>query len=470
MGLQERADGKQDRTDILASDFSMATPPPVDIPAMICQPEKNYYYWLASNHAPGVGAVVEVGTWLGASTAHLSAGLRGRPIHCYDYFYWFAYYNTVSGLKLKDGVDFSDLFLSNMARYGANVKAHKALIHDIVWDEGPVELLAFDASKYAVDLEKLLTIFAPSLIPGQTRILLQDYQYFPGYQIAVTMDAIRSSVVLEHVVVAVGNNLQPNTVGFLVQAPIDTAALAEAVTTFETWSVERIHETWSRIMQPLPDQVRARMAPGLALFLYDAGHQDEALSVLDATPMDHIMLNRWERMVTAETAGRVEGVEVGQQAARPDIFGERLFAERYPRLVERMEATRLNPQLRAAQKAAGAARKSGDESKLVEALIALLGITPDDGAARDRLATAALRAHQEQRVLDWLARHAQADLSAPKIETLHERVYLTCADALSAGDRDLAHKCFETLALVDDAHPRLESLRASLAEAPAARP
>jgi hypothetical protein len=433
MGLQERADGKQDRTDILASDFSMATPPPVDIPAMICQPEKNYYYWLASNHAPGVGAVVEVGTWLGASTAHLSAGLRGRPIHCYDYFYWFAYYNTVSGLKLKDGVDFSDLFLSNMARYGANVKAHKALIHDIVWDEGPVELLAFDASKYAVDLEKLLTIFAPSLIPGQTRILLQDYQYFPGYQIAVTMDAIRSSVVLEHVVVAVGNNLQPNTVG----------ALAEAVTTFETWSVERIHETWSRIMQPLPDQVRARMAPGLALFLYDAGHQDEALSVLDATPMDHIMLNRWERMVTAETAGRVEGVEVGQQAARPDIFGERLFAERYPRLVERMEATRLNPQLRAAQKAAGAARKSGDESKLVEALIALLGITPDDGAARDRLATAALRAHQEQRVLDWLARHAQADLSAPK---------------------------FETLALVDDAHPRLESLRASLAEAPAARP
>jgi hypothetical protein len=49
-------------------------------------------------------------------------------------------------------------------------------------------------------------------------------------------------------------------------------------------------------------------------------------------------------------------------------------------------------------------------------------------------------------------------------------VYLTCADALSAGDRDLAHKCFETLALVDDAHPRLESLRASLAEAPAARP
>jgi hypothetical protein len=281
---------------VFQSDFATANPPLIDIPAMICQPEKNYYYWLTSNLAPGVGAVVEFGTWLGASTAYLSAGLKGRGLHCYDHFEWFGYDNWKSHIKLDDGVDFQHLFSSNMERYGANVIVHKTKLETAHWDGGPVELLILDAPKQAAQLAGLLTIFAPSFIPGQTRIVLQDYQHFPSYELAVLMDSIRASVALEHVVVAVNSNLQPNTVSFLVEAPLDVARLAATAATFKTWPVKRIRDAWSRIMTPLPEQARARMAPGLALFLYDAGHHEEAFAQLTQTPMDRTMLKRWRRL------------------------------------------------------------------------------------------------------------------------------------------------------------------------------
>jgi hypothetical protein len=310
---------KKTKVDVLTSDFSMVTPPSIDIPAMISQPEKNYYYWLTSNHARGMGAVVEFGTWLGASSAYLAAGLGGRELHCYDHFIWADHYNSKSDVKLKDGDDFTHLFLSNMERYGANIVVHKTKMKGMTWEGGPIELLILDAPKQAADLARLLSVFAPSLIPGQTRISIQDYQHFPSYQISILMDAIRSSAVLEHIVVAVNSNIQASTVAFLVTKPIDTASLIEAASSFKTWSVERIRATWHRIMEPLPEQARARMAPGLALFLYDAGHEKEAVAALAETPMDRIMLKRWKRMA---------GIHVGK---------------RYPSLFSFMEETRLNP-------------------------------------------------------------------------------------------------------------------------------
>jgi hypothetical protein len=314
-------DGNTGR-QILVSDFSMVNPPAIDIPAMICQPEKNYYYWLTSNLASGVGAVVEFGTWLGASTAFLSAGLDGRAMHCYDHFEWFGYDNWKSDIKLGDGADFTDLFMSNVERYGANVVVHKTKMESAVWDGGPVELLILDAPKQAFQLAKLLIVFAPSFIPGQTRLVLQDYQHFPSYELAVVMDAIRSSVVLDHVVVALDNK-QPNTVSFLVLKPLDIGALTEVVGAFKTWPAGRILETWRRITAPLPDQARARMAPGLALFLSDAGHGEEAVAQLARTPMDRIMLKRWRRL-----CGDVPYFD---------------FPDRYRSLVAFMDETRLNP-------------------------------------------------------------------------------------------------------------------------------
>jgi hypothetical protein len=476
---------------VVASDFAEANPPAIDIPSMICPQERNFYYWIASNHAPGVGAVVEFGTWLGGSTAHLSAGLRGRAMHCYDNFLWYEDDNSKSDVKLKEGDDFFPLFAANIGRYGANVIVHRSTIADFTWEDGPIELLVVDAPKLAADFARLLTVFAPCLIPGQTRIVLQDYQHFPSYQISVVMDAIRASAALEHVVVAVNSNRQPNTVSFLVTSPIDIAAIEDVALGLKTWSSERIHATWSRIMAPLPDQARARMAPGLALFLYDAGHEDEALGVLAETPMDKTMLKRWKRM--GELKHAMAGI-------RP--------SDSYPRLYRLMQETRLDPTRaipnakrqenlflavsldrdadprrylaawkqvlaqssprsnaakRAAKRIVSVADEVGEPSDVVDGLIALLEIAPEDRGTRERLASAAIGALPAQKALDCLARHGLADLAAPKIDSLHARVCRACEDAARAGDTGLALSLFRSLERVDDRHARVEALRPSLA-------
>jgi hypothetical protein len=120
--------------------------------------------------------------------------------------------------------------------------------------------------------------------------------------------------------------------------------------------------------------------------------------------------------------------------------------------------------LGAAKRVVSVARQLGDYSELVDGLIALLEITPEDPATREHLVSAALRGQQEQRALDYLARHGHADLSTPRIQSLHKRVYKSCKNAVTAGDFDLALSCFQTLALVDDKHSLVEALRPSLAK------
>jgi tetratricopeptide (TPR) repeat protein len=125
--------------------------------------------------------------------------------------------------------------------------------------------------------------------------------------------------------------------------------------------------------------------------------------------------------------------------------------------------------LGAVKRVIGAAGQVGNYPALLDAFIAHLQITPGDVALRERLAAAAVRAGQEQRALEYLAREGLEDLSADKIEALRKRVASACKQALIASDIDLALTRFRTLVLVDDQHPSLESLGRSLANGLASR-
>jgi hypothetical protein len=290
--------------DVLSSDFSFVTPPDVDIPGMITPEERRYYYWLTSEQIKNEGAVVEVGTWLGCSSAHLAAGRKGRAaIYCYDHFIWSETYNPKSEHKLHKGDDFSHLFKANMEKVGANVIPRKSTMRNLTWDGGKIELLVLDAPKQAVDLAKLLEVFGPSLMPGKSYVVLQDYQYFPAYQIAVVMDAIRESATLVHVVTSNARK-QPNTVAFRIDKPINPADLATVVSTFKSCPKAQIVQAWSRIMKQLPPNAAERLAPGLSLFLYDAGHVDAAFAALDELKMQESMLARWRRLLSTAVAVR----------------------------------------------------------------------------------------------------------------------------------------------------------------------
>jgi hypothetical protein len=353
------------------------------------------------------------------------------------------------------------------------------------------------AADQAADFAERLSAFAPSLIPGQTRIVLADYQDFLSYPIAVLMDAIRAGVALESVVVGADDDPQANTASFVVTDPIDMGSLNEVVRSFTSWPAERIRATWSRIMAPWPDHARKRLAPGLALFLYDAGHEDEALVVLAETPMDPPMLKRWERLgdLSHPSAGiaffqRYPRLFVLMRETRLDATRAISNAQRRESLLRAMSMGRdAEPKLhlaawkqvlaensiysnaakRAAKRVVNFARELGDPSELVDGLIALLHTTPNDAAARQRLVRAATSPRQAQKALDVLARHARADLTGPEIEALHERVCLACHEALRAGDTDLALSLFQSLERVNDKHPRLEALRPALGRTVASR-
>ena len=125
----------------------------------------------------------------------------------------------------------------------------------------------------------------------------------------------------------------------------------------------------------------------------------------------------------------------------------------------------LNPaDLGAAKKVISCANGLKDYSELVEGLIAHLDITPGEAALGVRLASAALRAGQEERALEYLARHGMADLSVRQIESLQKRVLRACKNALRALDFEHALSCFRALALADDQHPAVEALRPTLAK------
>lgn len=118
----------------------------------------------------------------------------------------------------------------------------------------------------------------------------------------------------------------------------------------------------------------------------------------------------------------------------------------------------------AARKVASVAQSLGEHSEHVEALIALLEITPDEAPLRERLVSAAQRAGMEQRALEYLAHHGLESLSAERVEGLRKRVFNACKRAVSASDFNLALTNFRTLALVSGAHESIEPLRLSLAK------
>ena len=347
-----------------------------------------------------------------------------------------------------------------------------------------------DEATWAASLPELLAVLASNPVPGRTRIAIRDYQCFWSYQTAVVMDAIGPSVALEPVAAPVDADAQPNAVSFLVVGPIDPESVDTVIDDLVGWSSQQVHATWARIMEPLHEQARARMAPGLALFLYDAGHQDEALGVLAETPMDKPVLDLWKRAAEAKPSAagdrpalryprlfalmrltRLDPAREPQNAGlrQSVMFALSLDVEADPRRyleawkqVLTLDPSRSNAAKRAAKRVVSTAQLLGDQSELVHGLAALLAITPEDEKAKVRLASTALGARQEHVGLDCLARLGLADLTVAGIDRLHERVCEDCEDAVRAGDDDLALRLFESLQQVDDKHPRLEALRPSV--------
>lgn len=138
----------------------------------------------------GRGKIVDLGCWLGATSASLAEGLSGRRfsnrqslVEVYDLFEWSEWMNPIKE-AIGAKVDFGngECFLSHvqkgLARYGSLVSLHKV---DLAFyappDDWRIEFLFIDAMKSWKLAKSIASNFFPKLISGESLVVQQDFAY-----------------------------------------------------------------------------------------------------------------------------------------------------------------------------------------------------------------------------------------------------------------------------------------------------
>ncbi|MDO5705843.1 MAG: hypothetical protein Q4G49_12365, partial [Paracoccus sp. (in: a-proteobacteria)] len=154
-------------------------------PTMLTAQEQKLYYWLTRNRIGGPGAVVDLGSFIGGSTARLAAGMADAGgndlLHAYDRF-------TVDpdtqrkflsdpGIPpIPDGDMFSAA-QELLAPWADRIRFHRGEIHELGYDpaSGPIAVLILDACKRANWTDVMAADFYPHLVAGRSVVNHQDF-------------------------------------------------------------------------------------------------------------------------------------------------------------------------------------------------------------------------------------------------------------------------------------------------------
>lgn len=152
------------------------------LPRMLSVDEQRYLIWLTQSKYEGWGAVVDLGCWLGSSSACLAEGLeragKAGVVHSFDLFRWVcSYMERDSDLRMPEGSDFMPEFLRLTSPWAKRVRAQQADLFSYRWTGGPIEILFVDAAKNYDLTNAILRNFATVIVPGRTRVIFQDFRY-----------------------------------------------------------------------------------------------------------------------------------------------------------------------------------------------------------------------------------------------------------------------------------------------------
>ena len=224
-----------------------------EIPMMITPEERSYLRWLTGEYWSGRGDVVEVGPWLGGSTWYLASGMAANPraddarrLHVIDNFRWRPFMSERAPLELQSDASFRPYFEANLAPWHDRISVHETALPDddsakladpdgvrasdqdvpvfsAAGFDAPLSIVFIDGAKSWQALRHLLDELAPRFIPGETVLVLQDFQNWLAYWVPMELALLRraapGSLTLVHA-------LQFNTVTFRVEHEISQSALA----------------------------------------------------------------------------------------------------------------------------------------------------------------------------------------------------------------------------------------------------
>jgi hypothetical protein len=153
---------------------------------MVSNEERNYCYRYAKNEYTGTGELVDLGSWLGASVAPLATGLKenrygnNHKIHVYDTFIWYenmtasAWLSSIQG-KYNVGDNFRAEFEKQISPFNDVVEIHEGDLEQLRWNGKPIEYLMVDVMKTWELAKHVVKEYYPSLIPGKSIVIHQDF-------------------------------------------------------------------------------------------------------------------------------------------------------------------------------------------------------------------------------------------------------------------------------------------------------
>ncbi len=216
------------------------------LPIMISRSEQRYLTWLTRRHWRDLGHVVEIGPWLGGSTLCLARGMAEsvpqarHRLHVFDNFIWRDFMSRFAPLSLADGDSFESCFRENTREHRSRIVCHALSLPDepilgdaqataargaappdmaaFTWEpEEPIEILFIDGAKSWRGIRALLRGVAPSLLPGRSLLVCQDFKHWGSYWVPLMLARIRAQLELVHIV------RRGSTVAFRLLEPLHAA-------------------------------------------------------------------------------------------------------------------------------------------------------------------------------------------------------------------------------------------------------
>jgi hypothetical protein len=155
---------------------------------MTSRPEQRWLRNYAAQRYRGVGALVDLGCFLGATTIALAEGLelnrkaKRKEIHAYDLFTWNERYEAWARGKEVEGLftiggSFLPEFLRRTEKWRDYIVIHEEDLKHARWESGPIEFLFIDAMKSPDVATAIASNFFPHLVPRKSYVAHQDFPH-----------------------------------------------------------------------------------------------------------------------------------------------------------------------------------------------------------------------------------------------------------------------------------------------------
>ncbi len=163
-----------------------APEPVLKAPGMISWDERIMLCWLAEQAYRGRGEIVELGVFLGSSSVALASGLernrtvsnKAKRIHAFDKFtgsYEGEVIRHEHGREADAKGSFLALYEENIAAYQDSIRLTPGDLTTGRWIGDPIEILFVDVLKSQALVSAVVRTFFPSLRPGESLVIMQDY-------------------------------------------------------------------------------------------------------------------------------------------------------------------------------------------------------------------------------------------------------------------------------------------------------